>query len=74
MPAGFIERFLKNVPSKGDIFELGPSHPAAPVKEPEDYQARLRMLEQMVAALVEENGRKDEEILGLRSEITRLKK
>jgi hypothetical protein len=60
----------------GDIFAVaaGPLPEGfSAVKEPETTTGKIRMLQDMVNALVEENGKKDEEILRLRAELERRK-
>lgn len=49
-----------------------PNFPA--VKEPETDSGKVRMLKEMVEALVEESARKDEKILELQNTIDRMKK
>lgn len=52
--------------------EIVPPQQYVPVRE-EDDQTTIKMLRQMVDALVEENGRLSEENLRLRSELERKK-
>ena len=58
---------------KGSIFTLEGDGPPM-VKDPETNDERVRMLLQMIDALLEENNRKDEEILRLRNELDLRKK
>lgn len=72
-----LERHFDALDKKGSIFavageEIVPPKQYTSVRE-EDDKTTIRMLQQMVDALVEENGRLAEDNLRLRSELERKK-